>query len=125
MHTILALAAALSFGSPGAFTLPQAHAIAVHHEAKSNLGGHVQQCAWRDRHDVICVVTGSEAPIVGQPASSYRWEDVVTRSGACTNAGKIVKRVHGITYQNGGHHYGNCFTGPLVAMPVPGSLTLS
>lgn len=122
MHTILALAAALSFGSPGAFTLNQARTTATRYEQAAGLGAQVQDCRWLDRHDAECAVTLTAVVTVHGSPQHYAWEDRVTRSGPCSNPGRVVKKVHGLTYQDGGTHYGNCFTGPLVASSIQSTL---
>lgn len=111
-----ATGASLTFNHHGAFTLHQARRVAVRQEAQFDVGAHVGRCHWQDRHDAACDVTASGLIFNGLPAAQMTWEDVVTRSGPCENAGRIVKRVHGLTYQDGGHHAGNCFTGPLLVL---------
>lgn len=122
MHTILAFAAALSFTSPGTFSLNEAHATATQYEQSVGLGARVQDCRWLDRHDAECAVTLTATVTTYGSSQHYAWEDRVTRSGPCSNAGRIVKRTHGLTYQDGGTHYGNCFTGPLIASPIQSTL---
>lgn len=119
----LALAAAIGLTPHGAFTLNQARGVDIRYE--HSIAGHVGVCRWRNRHDAECDVTLAVRVIDGGVLEHYAWKDEVTRSGPCSNPGRIVKRVHGLTYQDGGHHVGNCFTGPLVAVPIENSITQS
>lgn len=120
MHTIVALAAALSFSHHGAFTLPQAHTVAVSYDASVGLNGHVQRCAWRDRHDAVCAATGLWISFDGGQAVPYHWKLRVTRSGSCRT--HVIKRRSPTSGISSGRKFGNCFIGPLVALPVADSL---
>lgn len=121
--TLAVLGATLSFGpAHGAFTLGQARVTADRYEQGVQLGGRVQACRWRDNRDAICTIVADNTAVLGSGSAEYAWQDRVTRSGPCSNPGRIVSRRGGVTVQDGGHHVGNCFTGPLVAIPVRGSL---
>lgn len=121
MHTILALAATLSFAHHGAFTLPQAYQTDIRYEHADGFNGTVRVCTWHDPHDVICIVNGFGMFFPGVPAAMYRWEDRVTRSGPCSVP--VIRRTgrrSGVA--RGSTATRNCFTGPVVAMHLPKTL---
>lgn len=99
------------------FTLTHARALDQRYEHSQGFATEGVVCGWVRVHVAGCSSKLTVVVIDGQPAERYTLIDYVTRSGACSNAGRIVKRVGGITYQNGGDHFGNCFTGPLVVEP--------
>jgi hypothetical protein len=121
--TLAILGATLSFGpAHGAFTLAQAHQTATRYEQHAGLNGQVQSCRRLDDRAVDCYIIADSQTVIGDGAAVYEWQDKITRSGPCSNTGKVVSRRHGVTVQDGGRHYGNCFTGPLVSTRISGSL---
>jgi hypothetical protein len=108
--------ATLDTGLRGAFTLNQARRVAVTYQRQLGLAGRVGACRWIDRHDAGCPATYNLVVIDGQPPQRLTFMEVVTRSGPCSLPGKITHR-RGLTIVTGGrHHYGNCFSGPLVVL---------
>lgn len=121
MRTLL-IAATLSFAHHGAFTLPQAHHLAVRHEQQIGLGAQVSNCRWLTRRQAGCSVATTLTVIDGIPPALYTWTDIITRAGAC--ATHVTKRTgpdSGIAHSNGNHRPRNCFTGPLVVLAGGGA----
>lgn len=122
--TLAVLGATLGFGpAHGAFTLRQATRVDRSYEQALGVKAHVIRCRWRDEHDAICEVHAHISVINGVPAADYRWQDDVTRSGPCsTHLSKRLSPTSGIAHGSGSH---NCFTGPLVAVPIRNSIEQS
>jgi hypothetical protein len=113
--TIAALCVAPATAS--AFTLHQAHRLAVRTERTFFHGSRVGSCRWAGaRHRAAdCSVTSMPLVVlVGGIPTTYVWTDVVTRSGPClTHVVRWTGPHSGIAAGGG---YGNCFTGPLVVL---------
>lgn len=116
--TLAVLGATLSFGpAHGAFTLTRARLLAVRYEQRAGINGQVQGCRWHGDHAVLCAVIGIESPITGAGSAMFRWQDEITRSGAC--ALPVTKRTgphSGFGRGTTAGHSHNCFTGPLVVL---------
>jgi hypothetical protein len=110
--------ARLTFPQPKhTFTLQAARSLDQRYEQHQGLGATITGCGWVRVHVAACASHFTATVIDGQAPERYTLIDYITRSGACENAGPVVRRHDGITWQKGGSHVGNCFTGPLVVVP--------
>lgn len=93
-----------------------------HHAWKTH--ARVGACRRRTPAVVICDVELVDLVIVdGTAPVSFRTTDEVTRSGPCTTpVAKRTSSSSGIAHGGGAGRPRNCFTGPLVVLPVPDSL---
>jgi hypothetical protein len=102
-------------GPTHTFTLAAARHVAWHYEhGVEGFPVTMGACGWVRVHVAECSLRMTVVVIDGEPAESLLLIDRVTRSGPCSNAGRVISRHNGITVQDGGHHFGNCFDGPLV-----------